>query len=392
MLDIRKMQLLRELARLGTIAAVAQAQFCTPSAVSQQLSALEREAGVQLLRRSGRGVELTGAGADLADRTEAMLALLEEAEAALAAHRSELTGELRIGAFPTAVRTLLPGALVRLGAEYPRLELRVTELDPAQVPDALRTGALDIALVHEYDYVQAEPDPALVTQPLLAETIFLAYSSSGSRDGGTSAIDTGPAIDAGSDPVLASRALPWIAATPGTLCHLMTVRLCQAAGFTPRIRHYADDFAAVLTLVAAGQGVALAAELALADLPGGVTLAALPGASAAPSLPAAGALRHILPLLRPPPQSEQPRRTTLTSRRLTGPLRPPAEQGPLSCRPARRSQQVDARRQRHERGDHHGRVRHDPAQHAEPGRLARCGHAGRTGGPGGAGGQEADAG
>jgi DNA-binding transcriptional LysR family regulator len=263
MLDVRKMELLRELARLGTIAAVAQAQFCTPSAVSQQLSALEREAGVKLLRRSGRGVELTAAGADLADRTGAMLALLEEAEAALAAHRSELTGELRIGAFPTAVRTLLPGALVRLGAEYPRLELRVTELDPAEVPDALRTGALDIALVHEYDYVPAEPDPAIVTQPLLAETIFLAYSAADS-------------IVHGADPVLASSTLPWIAATPGTLCHLMAVRLCQAAGFTPRIRHYADDFAAVLTLVAAGQGVALVPELALADLPDGVTLAALP--------------------------------------------------------------------------------------------------------------------
>jgi DNA-binding transcriptional LysR family regulator len=261
MLDVRKMQVLRELARLGTIAAVAQAQFCTPSAVSQQLSALEREAGVELLRRSGRGVELTAAGADLADRTGAVLALLEEAAAALAAYRSELTGELRIGAFPTAVRTLLPGALVRLGAEHPRLELRVTELDPAEVPDALRTGTLDIALVHEYDYVPAEPDPATVTRPLLEETIFLACSSQDSP---------------GPDPVLASRALPWIVATPGTLCHLMAVRLCQAAGFAPRVRHYADDFAAVLTLVAAGQGVALVPELALADLPDGVTLTPLP--------------------------------------------------------------------------------------------------------------------
>jgi DNA-binding transcriptional LysR family regulator len=279
MLDVRKMQLLQELARLGTIAAVAEAQFCTPSAVSQQLSALEREAGVKLLRRSGRGVELTAAGADLADRTVAMLALLEEAEAALAAHRSELTGELRIGAFPTAVRTLLPGALVRLGTEYPRLELRVTELDPAEVPDALRTGALDIALVHEYDYVPAEPDPAIVTQPLLAETIFLAYSAADGRGGGTFATEGVSAIETvstGADPVLASSTLPWIVATPGTLCHLMAVRLCQAAGFMPRIRHYADDFAAVLTLVAAGQGVALVPELALADLPDGVTLVALP--------------------------------------------------------------------------------------------------------------------
>jgi DNA-binding transcriptional LysR family regulator len=264
MLDIRKMALLRELARLGTIAAVAQAQFCTPSAVSQQLAALEREAGVQLLRRSGRGVALTAAGADLADRAGGVLALLEEASAAMAAARTELAGELRIGAFPTAVRTLLPSALVALGAAHPRLELHVTELDPAQVPDALRAGLLDIALVHEYDYVPAEPDPALVTEPLLTETVYLAAAHESS------------AAHASADPVLASRALPWIVGSPGTLCHLMAVRLCQAAGFTPRIRHYADDFAAVLTLVAAGQGVALVPELALADCPDGVSLAALP--------------------------------------------------------------------------------------------------------------------
>ncbi len=260
MLEVRKMALLRDLARLGTIAAVAQAQFCTPSAVSQQLAALEREAGVPLLRRSGRGVVLTAAGSELASRATGVLALLEEASASLAAARTELTGELRIGAFPTAVRTLLPAALVALGAAHPRLELHVTELDPAQAPDALRAGLLDVALTHEYDYVPAEPDPALATEPLLTEPVYLASATA----------------LAGPDPVRASRALPWILGSPGTLCHLMAVRLCQAAGFTPRIRHYADDFAAVLALVAAGQGVAVVPDLALADRPEGVELAALP--------------------------------------------------------------------------------------------------------------------
>jgi DNA-binding transcriptional LysR family regulator len=261
MLDVRKMRLLRELARLGTIAAVADALSYTPSAISQQLSALEREAGIALIRRSGRGVELTTAGAELAERAGPVLALLEQAVAAMAAARSELTGELRIGAFPTAVRTLLPAALVALGAEHPRLELHVTELDPAAVPDALRTGALDIALVHEYDYVPADPDPALQTRPLLTETIFLASAAA--------------TTEAGADPVRACAGVPWIAGSPGTLCHLMAIRLCQAAGFTPRIRHYADDFAAVLALVAAGQGVALVPQLALADRPDGVSLSEL---------------------------------------------------------------------------------------------------------------------
>jgi DNA-binding transcriptional LysR family regulator len=268
MLDVRKMALLRDLAKLGTIAAVAQAQFCTPSAVSQQLAALEREAGVPLLRRSGRGVVLTPAGTDLAARAGRVLALLDEASAALACAATELTGELRIGAFPTAMRTVLPAALVAVGAAHPRLELRVTEVDPAQAPDALQSGLLDVALVHEYDYVPAEPDPGLVTQPLLAEPMYLASAAA--------VAGTGHDAGTGGDPVRAAAALPWIVASPGTLCHLMAVRLCQAAGFMPRIRHYADDFAAVLALVAAGQGVAVVPALALADCPDGVALTELP--------------------------------------------------------------------------------------------------------------------
>ena len=261
MLDVRKLHLLRELALRGTIAAVADALSYTPSAVSQQLAALERDAGVPLLRRTGRRVALTPAGAALAAQTEAILALLEEAAAGLAAARTGLTGPLRIGAFQTAVRTILPAALVALGRDHPGLELMVTELDPAAVPDALRSGALDVALVHEYDYVPAEPDPALDTEPLLEEAIYLASPAPG---------------EMGDDPIRQHREAPWIVASPGTLCHVMAVRACQAAGFTPRIRHHADDFATVLALVAAGQGVALVPELGVIGPPPGVALTPLP--------------------------------------------------------------------------------------------------------------------
>jgi DNA-binding transcriptional LysR family regulator len=263
MLDVRKLRLLRELARCGTITAVAEALSYTPSAVSQQLAALEREAGLPLLQRSGRRVTLTPAGAALAGQTEAILALLEQAAAALAAARAGLTGPLRIGAFPTAMRTILPAALVALGRDHPGLELMVTELDPADVPDALRSGALDVALTHEYDYVPTAPDPALATEPLLEEAIYLA-----SRP---------PAPEAGAgDAIRRHRDAPWIMASPGTLCHAMAVRACQAAGFAPRIRHHADDFGTVLALVAAGQGVALVPQLGAIGPPADVTLTPLP--------------------------------------------------------------------------------------------------------------------
>src|SRR5215207_8664551 len=114
MLDVRRLRLLCDLSRLGTIAAVAKSHTYTPSAVSQQLAALEREAGVPLLERTGRRVVLTPAGVVLVRHAQTVLAALEGASAALATTHRELSGPLRIGAFPTAVRTLLPAALVTL--------------------------------------------------------------------------------------------------------------------------------------------------------------------------------------------------------------------------------------------------------------------------------------
>ncbi|WP_062981858.1 LysR family transcriptional regulator [Nocardia anaemiae] len=256
MLDVRKLRLLRELAHRKTIAAVAAAMSYTPSAVSQQLTGLEREAGVPLLERTGRRVTLTPAALTLVEHAETILAALEQATADLAAARAALTGTLRIGAFPTAVATILAPALVTLSHDHPRLELLVTELDPATVPDALRTDTLDVALVQEYDYVPAEPDPALDTEPLLEETIYLAAPTA--------------------TPLENHRGASWIVGTPGTLCHTMTIRACQAAGFTPRVRHHVDDFSTVLALVAAGQGVALVPELGALTSPPNIVLTALP--------------------------------------------------------------------------------------------------------------------
>jgi DNA-binding transcriptional LysR family regulator len=254
MLDVRRLRLLCDLSRLGTIAAVARAHTYTPSAVSQQLAVLEREAGVPLLERSGRRVVLTAAGRLLAGHAETVLAALEQTTAALAAVSAGLSGPLRIGAFPTAVRTLLPAALVTLGAQHPGLELMVTELDPVAVPAALHERRLDVGLVHDYDVVPVRPDPALDAVPLLDETVYLAVPTGG------------PAS------VRDAAGAAWIMAGPGTLCRTVILHECRTAGFAPRERHVADDFATVLALVAAGQGVSLVPELAAARPPDGVRL------------------------------------------------------------------------------------------------------------------------
>ncbi|MBP2327368.1 DNA-binding transcriptional LysR family regulator [Kibdelosporangium banguiense] len=254
MLDVRKLRLLRELAHRGTIVAVAEALSYTPSAVSQQLTALERETGVPLLERTGRRVQLTPAALGLVEHTESILAILQKAAAELAS--TALTGTLRIGVFPTAVQTILTPAIVALSTEHPGLDLMVAELDPASVPDALREESLDVALVQEYDYVPVVSEPGLQTEPLLEETLHLAALTAG--------------------PLTAWRDSPWIAGTPGTLCHAMTVRACEATGFVPRIRHHADDFGAVLALMAAGQGVAFVPDLGAVAAPATVVLTPLP--------------------------------------------------------------------------------------------------------------------
>ncbi|MGW0897935.1 LysR substrate-binding domain-containing protein [Streptomyces goshikiensis] len=303
MLDVRRLRLLRELARRGTIAAVAEALAFSPSAVSQQLGVLEREAGLPLLERTGRRVRLTPAGEDLVRHAEAVLERLEQAEADLAGARSGLAGALRVGSFPTATRAIVPAALVTLARRHPRLEPMISETDPAAVAHALRAGDLDVALVHEYDFVPAQREPGLTTEPLYGEAMFLAAPAAPAAPAGTPQ-------EAGRDQgaVLRTHAeTPWITATPGTLCHAMTVRACQAAGFTPRVRHQVDEFATVLALVAAGQGVAVVPQLGItgADHAVGLTrllmerrtqLAFRSGAGAHPAVAAFGAaLRAAVP-------------------------------------------------------------------------------------------------
>ncbi|MFG3049802.1 LysR substrate-binding domain-containing protein [Kitasatospora sp. NPDC048239] len=257
MLDVRRLRLLRELAHLGTIAAVAEALSFSPSAVSQQLSVLEKEAGLPLLERTGRRVALTPAGANLVRHAEAVLERLEQADAELANARQGLAGPLRIGTYPSAARAVIPAVLAELAGWHPGLEPMVTEVDPAGVAAALRAGELDVALVHEYDLVPADPEPGLaVTRPVFTEPMYLAARAAAT--------------------VAEQRTAPWIMSPPGTLCHAMAVRACESAGFAPRIRHQIDDFATVLALVAAGQGVALVPHLGIAGAPPGVVLTRLP--------------------------------------------------------------------------------------------------------------------
>lgn len=263
MLDVRRLRLLRELSLRGTIAGVAEALAFTPSAVSQQLSVLEREAGARLLERTGRRVTLTPAGQRLVAHAEVILERLERAQAELAETGRDLTGPLRIGTPPSATSVIVLPALDSLARSHPGLEPVVKEIDPAGAADALRAGRLDVALVHEYDFVPPVDEPGLAFEPLYTEFMYLASTSTPPQEG------------AGS-PLAAWRDAPWIVSTPGTLCHAMTIRACEAAGFIPRVCHEIDDFTVVLALVAAGHGVAVVPYLGIANAPPRTALTPLP--------------------------------------------------------------------------------------------------------------------
>jgi DNA-binding transcriptional LysR family regulator len=265
MLDVRKLRVLRELSERGTIAATAEALSFTPSAISQQLSALERETGVELLAREGRRLTLTDAARRLVTRTEAVLAALEAAEADLEASVGEVRGTLALAAFPTAAATLVPPVLAGLRAEHPALEIRVEELEPHESLPALRLGEIDVALAHEYDSIPRSPDGAFVEQPLMTDPLRIALPAGHPRAGGP--------VDLAD---LAGER--WIAGRPGTHCGTVVTTASRAAGFEPDVVAHGSEFATMLALVAAGLGVAMVPGLATAagPVPGVVLVDARP--------------------------------------------------------------------------------------------------------------------
>src|SRR5919109_877323 len=257
MLDVRRLRVLREVALRGSIAGAAESLRFTPSAVSQQVAKLEREAGVPLVERGPRSISLTPAGWRLVDHAEAILDRLARAELELRA----LAGEppaLRLGAITTAAVGIVPDALVRFGAVRPDVEVTVAEADPLASLARLPTRELDLAVVFEYDYVPLPSDPRVALEVLLEEPLRVVLPAS--------------------HPFARRRAVrladlageTWIRGTPRSSCHPFTERACRAVGFEPRIRFEFDDYAAMQNLVASGAGVALAPDLGLSRLNPGV--------------------------------------------------------------------------------------------------------------------------
>ncbi|HEY4459735.1 MAG TPA: LysR family transcriptional regulator [Pseudonocardiaceae bacterium] len=254
-LDVRRLRLLRDFALLGTVAATAQAQHLTGPAVSQQLAALEKAAGVPLLRKRGRILELTAAGRRMVEHADVILSGLAAAEADLAALRAGGRGTVRIVAFPSAARVLLPPLWQRLASDLEhRIDLRISEAEPGRALARLR-GDADLAIVHAYSLLPRQLPPGCEEHRLLTDPVYFAISRKLAAEHGLVA---GQAVEldqfADTD---------WLLPAPETSCHELTQRACGAAGFVPRSVVLASDFAVLTALVAAGAGVALVPGMAL---------------------------------------------------------------------------------------------------------------------------------
>lgn len=286
-----------ELSRRGTITAVAQALGYTPGGVSQQLGTLEKAAGVALLQRTGRRVELTDAGRALTGHAQRMLQVEADAVAALEnAGAAAPSGRLEIGVFATAAAEILPVALAHVGRRYPGLIVRSREMvEVDEVYDAVGSGAVDLALGLDYPDTPIPRDQSLRMERLYRERFSVA-APAGALDGAESVTLSD----------LGER--DWILPDLRTYYGLAVLTVCRRAGIEPRVRHEVTDTAASLALVEAGVGITPVTPLMLGLRPSRVEVARLTETferdivvitrSAAQTRPTVAALVEILAGLR----------------------------------------------------------------------------------------------
>ncbi|MFF5478399.1 LysR family transcriptional regulator [Streptomyces sp. NPDC012935] len=255
--DIRKLQILRTLRERGTVTATAEALRMTPSAVSQQLTNLARQVGVPLLEAQGRRVRLTDAARLVLRHAEAVFEQLERADAELAAYVHGEVGEVRVGAFSTAVPALVVPAARALRQTRPGVTVRVREAEAQEAYELLAGGEVDLALSLAAQ-APAVDDVRFTRVPLLADPLDVA-------------LPRGHRLARGAEVRLADLAAEeWIFGGSGPWSDI-TRGACEAAGFSPRQGHSAAGWTAILAMVEAGMGVALVPRMA-AVARGGVVM------------------------------------------------------------------------------------------------------------------------
>jgi DNA-binding transcriptional LysR family regulator len=240
-MDTRRLQLLLSLSRLGSMRAVAETHHLTTSTVSQQIAALARDTGTQLIEPDGRRVRLTPAGQRLADHAVTILAAVDSARLDLDPD-AEPAGTVRVGGFATGIRVSLLPIVADLEQRYPKVELVISEYEPIEAFELLTDDDLDLALTYDYNLAPASPGTVLETVPLWSVQWGLAVPSDSTNR------DTDIATYADHT---------WIVNSRNTADEDAVRTLASLAGFTPRIAHEIDSLDLVEDLIIAGYGVGL---------------------------------------------------------------------------------------------------------------------------------------
>lgn len=255
MIDLAALTSLQAVATHGSVVGAADALGFTPSAISQQVKRLEKQVGVALLERVGRGVMLTGQGLRLVDEGSRLLSDLEELESGVHRDAGRVAGRLRVAAFSTAMRGLVAPVVRDLLDRHPDLALTLAEREPWDTIDLVASGQQDLGIVHRWGDV-----PLHVPEHLVAVTIAHDVADvivpRGHRLAGRTRV---------SPPDLLDEA--WVATPEGTICRQWLMRMHDGTGRTPRIAHVALEFDSHLALVGAGLGIALVPRLGRRPLP-----------------------------------------------------------------------------------------------------------------------------
>jgi len=277
MIDLDALVSLRAVAELGSVAAAAEARGFTPSAVSQQVKRLERQTGVRLLERAGRGVMLTHSGRHLAEQGGRLLTDLEQVESELRQQAGEVAGRVRLTTFSTAMRGLVAPVAGELTARHADLDLVLTEGEPWETVDLVSSGGTDLGLVHSWGDVPLSFPDHLVATPVATDLADVVVHRS-HRLARRHQVTPADLVDEA-----------WVATPEGTICRQWLTRMMLGSGRLPRFAHVAADFDSHLALVRAGLGIALVPRLGRSPL--GDDLVALPAADPQP-------VRHVTALHR----------------------------------------------------------------------------------------------
>ena len=261
MLDIRRLQVLATVVETGSVTAAAQRLGYTPSSISQQVSQLEREVGLPLLEKAGRGIKPTVAGVTLAQQAEEVLRVVGDAENAMEDLRQGRTGRVRVASFTSAGDSLLPATVATLRRTHPGLHVATTICETEAAYDELRAGRIDLAVVLEPFGVGDEPIDGLVRKHLLDDPYRIMLPA-GHRLASARTVELTDL--AGDD---------WVAAVGGNgYCQDDTKEVCRRAGFSPTFVAQAVEFPAAQAYVATGIGVCLVPVLALGSVREGVVV------------------------------------------------------------------------------------------------------------------------